>query len=145
MFTGFGNVMVVHIQITFGQTTNDGLIGLVRSTLPLPISPTGVPVILKSAQRIEESPRFPFLRNATNDSKSILDVNQRNTFVQIRNYLPLFHATSASSVQRLPAELLFFVGAKKSNQKKAPCAKKIAARPYHKSLPQIQCSSRRPC
>ena len=43
---------------------NDGLIGLVRSSLPLHIPLTGVPVILKSAQRIEESPRFAFRRNA---------------------------------------------------------------------------------
>ena len=45
----------------------------------------------------------------------------------------LFHATSANSVQRLPAELLFFVGAKKSNQKKAPCAKKNRC----PTLPQV--------
>ena len=43
---------------------NDGLIGLVRSSLPLHIPLTGVPVILKSAKRIEESPRFAFRRNA---------------------------------------------------------------------------------
>ena len=38
--------------------------GLVRSTLPLVTSPKGVPVILRSALRFEESLRFAFLWNA---------------------------------------------------------------------------------
>ena len=51
-------------QIFWSHPHNDGPIGLVRSALPVASSPTGLPVILKSEQRIEESPRFAFLRNA---------------------------------------------------------------------------------